>query len=153
MLAINHALGGAVIGLTVSNPAIAVPLAFMSHFALDTIPHFDWPGNEAARIGRKAFHYQLVGDAILCFLLVVFLFMSKPKDWFIVAVCAFAATAPDLLWIPKFIKVVHRGQKPTNDNWFYKFHFGIQWKTSPWLWWVEALWFILAGTTVIFLAT
>lgn len=153
MLAINHALGGAIIGLSVSNPALAVPLAFVSHFALDSLPHFDPPGDEKTRLNSKAFRIQLLCDAFLCFVLVLCLAISRPVDWVLSAICAFIATTPDLLWIPMFIKVKYRGQEPTKDNWFYKFHHAIQWKTGPGLWWVEALWFVSAGTVVIFLAT
>lgn len=152
MLAINHALGGAIIGLSVSNPALAVPLAFVSHFVLDCVPHFDPPGDELARIGRPAFRLQLIADATLCFLLVVFLALSKPKDWMLAAVCAFVATSPDLFWIPKFISAQRSGKLLPNSNWFWRMHHNAQWCTGPQLWWVEALWFVSAGTVVIFLA-
>lgn len=152
MLAINHALGGAIIGLTISNPVLAVPLAFASHFVLDAIPHFDPPGNEKARMNAKVFHLQLVADAILCFLLVVLLALLQPKDWILAAICAFVATTPDMFWIPKFIRVTKYGEEPVNTNWFWRLHHGVQWRTGPNLWWVEALWFIAAGSAVIFLA-
>jgi hypothetical protein len=40
MTGFNHGMAGAVIALTVKQPVLAVPLAFLSHFATDMIPHF-----------------------------------------------------------------------------------------------------------------
>jgi hypothetical protein len=37
----NHALTGALIGLSVANPVLALPLAFVSHLLQDTVPHYD----------------------------------------------------------------------------------------------------------------
>lgn len=39
----NHVLSGALIGATVSRPSAAFTLGVLSHFALDTVPHWgDW---------------------------------------------------------------------------------------------------------------
>lgn len=42
MLATSHALTAGVILKTIPDPKIALPLAFISHFVLDLIPHWDF---------------------------------------------------------------------------------------------------------------
>jgi hypothetical protein len=100
MTATNHALTGALIGLAVHNPWVALPAAFLSHFVCDMIPHFgpskDW-------LTTRPFRYYLLIDALLCLLLVALLFRSDTANWLQAAACAFLATSPDLLWIRKFI--------------------------------------------------
>ena len=145
MTATNHAITGALIGLAVSNPALAVPLAFISHFALDAIPHYDSPGYELERIGSTRFRKQLSIDASLCFLLVVVLALRRPEHWLVVAFSAFMATFPDLLWLPKFLHVRTTGKLLPNNNFFWKFHDKIQWRTGSKYIWVEATWFIVFG--------
>ena len=39
MLLTNHALTGTVLGLSIDNEVILVPVAFASHFVLDGLPH------------------------------------------------------------------------------------------------------------------
>lgn len=148
MTATNHALTGALIGLTISNPVLALPLAFLSHFALDAIPHFDPPGNEKERLGAKSFPLQLLADATLCFLLVVALALSHPRHWLTAAISAFLATSPDLFWIPKFVAARRSGKLLANTNWFWRFHSWIQWRTSPKLIWVEVVWFVVFGSLI-----
>ena len=44
MILITHAIvGGAIASLLPSQPALAVCAAFASHFAIDAIPHWDYP--------------------------------------------------------------------------------------------------------------
>lgn len=150
MTAPNHALTGAIIGLTVTDPYVAMPLAFLSHFACDAIPHYDPPGdNNQERLGSKRFIMeQLVAGAILCFLLVVCLALTRPQHWVAAAVCAFLAASPDLFWIPRFVHRLRTGQDKPPKWWLLKFHARIQWKTGPSLWWVEAIWFVLCGAFV-----
>lgn len=150
MLAINHALTGAAIGLSISNPLIAAPLAVASHFALDSVPHYDPPGTEAERISAKRFIKQLVLDTSLCLLLVCILALTRPKDWLLACVCAFLAASPDLFWIPKFVQL-KRTRKYKTSSLFLRFHKKIQWHTSPRLWVIEALYFMVLASALTFL--
>lgn len=143
MTAPNHALTGALIGLSIHNPLAAAPLAFLSHFACDAIPHYDSPDDKGEGHASKRFiGEQLIAGAVLCFLLVVVLALTHPKDWFLAAVCAFLAASPDLFWFPKFLHEVRTGTDKPPQLWLLRFHAWIQWKTSPKLWWTEALWTI-----------
>jgi len=142
MLAINHAFSGALLGLTVGEPWVAVPLAFLSHFAQDAVPHYDLPGDETARLRHTSFARQLVVDAVLCGILVLILALIRPKHWISAAICAFLATSPDLMWIRKFWQTRFKACESTNIFPWERFHTKIQWRTGRGLWWVEAMWFV-----------
>lgn len=151
MTAPNHALTGALIGLSISNPVIALPVAFLSHFVCDAIPHYDPPAGEKARLFRsKRFVVEfLVLGMLGCLALVAVLAAVRPQHWFTAAICAFLATSPDLFWFPRFLRARRTGkdERPENtQNWFLKFHSAIQWKTGPRLFWLEAVWFVVFGT-------
>lgn len=142
MTAPNHALTGALIGLTIANPWLALPLAFVSHLVCDAIPHYDPPEqNISKRIVSRAFVRDfLVIGAALCLLIVLALAITKPEHWLQASVCAFLATSPDLFWIPRFVRAL-RGKQPLPlRNWFLWFHHRIQWRTGPQFAWVEAVW-------------
>lgn len=71
-----HAALGAAIGGRIPRLAVAIPLAFLSHFLLDAIPHFELFFPLAHRLG-----------------------VSHEAAFWIVAVVCGAAVAPALLWI------------------------------------------------------
>jgi len=133
MTAINHALTGAFIGIATGNPWVAVPAAFISHFLCDAIPHFDVPGpSRTSRLRTKLFlNVQILLGAVLCALIVLVLVWAQPIHWFLAAVCAFTATIPDLLFIPRYTHVIKTGHDPVDRNWFWRFHNRIQWFQEP----------------------
>jgi len=129
---------------------VALPLAFVSHFVCDAIPHYDPPEQDKAKLFRsgKFVREFLVIGAALCALLVVVLAAVHPANWLQASICAFLATSPDLFWIPRFVRA-QRGQKPVPlRNWFLRLHAYVQWRTGPGLVWVEAVWGI-ACTAVL----
>lgn len=128
MTATNHALTGALIGLVVANPAIAIPVAFASHFVCDSLPHFGLTGKDALR--SKTFIWMLVIDALLCVLLVATLFSSQSIHWLLASICAFTAASPDFMWIPKFQRA-RAGKKPVKNHHILWVHEHIQWFQRP----------------------
>jgi hypothetical protein len=144
MIAPNHALTGALIGLTASNPILALPLAFISHFALDAVPHYDPSERDLAKLYRSKMFLRdfiLVGG-LICFLLVIILALSRPRHWLTAAICAFLAASPDLLWFPWYLRVRRTGDSTRPAGWFYWLHGKVQWKTGPHFGIVEAAWFV-----------
>ncbi|HSX31145.1 MAG TPA: hypothetical protein VLE99_04470 [Candidatus Saccharimonadales bacterium] len=140
------------IGLSVTNPWLALPLAFLSHFACDLVPHYDLPDhktNMAKLLGSRAFLWQyIMVPGGLCVLLVALLALTRPQHWLQAAVCAFLAASPDLFWLPRFLHVKRTGKDLPPTGWFLKLHEAAQWKTAPKFWTVEALWFVtFAGLT------
>jgi len=147
MRAINHALTGAVVGLTISNPIVAVGIAFVSHFALDAIPHYD--DKRRFDLGTRGFTFILLLDATLCLFLVATLFAFSPDDWFMPSLCAFAATSPDLMWISRYLTARVTGKDPGVKGVIQQFHHHIQWKAWPGGLWIELAW----ATSTVFLVT
>jgi hypothetical protein len=146
MTATNHALTGAIIGVLVVNPLIALPLAFCSHFALDAIPHF---GVEHGRFNTAFFRNMLITDAAACVLLAALITIHQPAHWWSLVLCAFVATSPDLMWIKMYWRS-RTGQKPRKlTNPLMLFHSRIQWFQRSSGAAVELAWFV-AATTVLF---
>jgi len=125
MTATNHALFGAVIGASISQPQLAIPLAFASHFLLDAIPHFgldDFGGHLNA---KKQFHRVLYVDALLlACVFILLLLLSAPH---LVFICAILAGSADFLWAYRYIVKEHLGKiKPSPKSHFSRFHSKIQ---------------------------
>ncbi|MDL2342076.1 MAG: hypothetical protein QFB87_03300 [Patescibacteria group bacterium] len=128
MTATNHALTGALIGLAVGNPYIAVPAALASHFVCDALPHFG-AGNK--QTSQSWFRNLLILEFLLCVTLVFVLAVTQPAHWLLAASCAFVATSPDFMWIKQFLRA-QRGRIPTADSsMLLRFHAGIQWFERP----------------------
>jgi hypothetical protein len=152
MTATNHALTGALIGLIVHDPLIAIPAAIASHFVCDAIPHFDKSNkvSEDAWLKSSKFKRILLLDTSLCVALVLSLLILSPEHWILASVCAFFATSPDLLWFGRYRKV--NKNKQWKPNLLLKFASKIQWFAKPIGGVVEAVWFvggiILIGTII-----
>lgn len=151
MRAVNHALTGAAIGLAVGNPLVAAPAAFLSHFALDAIPHYDTDEDNIEKLRSAKFRGLLLTDIVLCGLLVVGLALSRPSHWMLAAVCAFLAASPDFMWLNGFIKANTGREVPPHKNFFVKFHSSVQWLTRPVGAVVEAAWLVVMSLIVVIL--
>ncbi len=97
MTATGHAVLGAVIAAKVANPAIAIPIAIVSHVAADLFPHWDSGTNGSKKSAKRMFLESLIDVSVgfiiaysiilLVFpktnLLYVFLIiiMSQALDW------------------------------------------------------------------------
>ena len=142
MRAINHALTGAVIGLTITEPLIAVPAAVVSHYVCDMIPHFGLNQPMDRELRSKPFRNLLYLDAVLCLGLVGVLAALRPQHWLLAAVCAFAAAAPDLMSFNRYQAVLRH--RPWHGNVYSRFAHGIQWFERPVGAVVEVAWFAAA---------
>jgi hypothetical protein len=138
MIATNHALAGALIGLTVQNPWVALPAALISHVICDIIPHFGMGSD--AWLRSRSFKLYLLADAVLCGLLVLALFLSQQPNWFLASCCAFLAASPDFLWIKKFLAELKH--KKYTYNTAERILGGIQWFQRPIGALVEVSWFV-----------
>ncbi|MFH2086036.1 MAG: hypothetical protein ABII21_04615 [bacterium] len=127
MLSISHAVTGAFIATKVTNPVIAIPLIFLSHYMEDAIPHWDagtglGKGVKSPRLALRHEYLDLVLAAI--FVLLYFPLSSydpsslpshlhDPQIW-----GAFLGLLPDFIEAPRnFWKYEPRWLKPIN-----KFH-------------------------------
>ena len=109
MILSTHAIvGGAIASLLPSHPVLAVAAGFASHFAIDAIPHWDYPLRSIAT-GKMADNRKLkvsttllrdlalIGlDACAGLVLALLLFATSPTAW-VIALGAIAGMLPDPL--------------------------------------------------------
>lgn len=118
MTATSHALTGALVATVVKQPLLAVPLAFLSHFVCDALPHFGLD----LKFGSRQMYWWLAIDGTVACLAALFLLNSGVANPILLAVCGFVAMAPDFMWLYVGLKKI----KPANYHWFTKFHSSIQ---------------------------
>lgn len=138
MTATNHALTGALIGLSVGS-FVAIPLAFVSHFILDAMPHFGAAASQQETLRSRWFKNYLVVEAILCLAIVVLLAILQPTYWLLAAICAFLAASPDLFSIRRYLTV--RAGKEYRPSLYGRFASKIQWFEKPVGAYVEVIYF------------
>src|ERR1700757_1361340 len=109
MILSTHAIvGGAIASLLPSHPVLVSVAGFASHFAIDAIPHWDYPLRSIS-LGRKADNRRLKIDFLLirdltligadaCFGLAIalLLFATASTVW-VIALGAVAGMLPDPL--------------------------------------------------------
>lgn len=94
MLETPHALVGMVIVAAIPNPWVSLPLAFLSHFAVDMLPHWNWQPD-----ARPLSLLGITLDLILLEIILARLAFQSPLQWGLVG-GAFFAILPDLLEAP-----------------------------------------------------
>jgi hypothetical protein len=141
----NHALTGALIAVSVGQPVIAVPLAFVSHFALDAIPHFGISKDLDKKNRSRLFSTTLIVDMIIgagLFLSAIWLHSVFAISLLAVWAAMFAAVCPDLIWGYRFYRE-NQGEKDIPMNLFSRFHSKIQWFERSLGLAVEFAWMVL----------
>ena len=124
MTATGHAVIGTVIAAKIGNPALAIPLAVLSHIAADYFPHWDTGIGRNARSHRDFFaksFYDVSIGFILSYLLVEFLFPQTSLiyafimviaaqffDWITAPYLFFNWNFPLFTWFYRFQKTFDR---------------------------------------------
>lgn len=135
MTSTNHILTGAAIATVLPLPA-ALPLAFLSHFFLDALPHYGIPLQKRNR--NKLYKFIVVLDIVLA--LVLLGLAAYLRRWEI-ALVGLIAYSPDLIWVSAYFK--QRGSLNLRaTNWFMKIHRGIQQFERPWGLYIELIVFV-----------
>lgn len=138
MTGINHALTGALIAGAINRPILALPAAFLSHFATDFLPHWDYktpPRIRRAVIGTDLF-LSLVLPLILAFILIGF------NPW-LIFFGGFLAILPDAMWLPYIIE--GKPAPMSNNNPLHllrRLHAKIQWSETRGGLYFEIGWFV-----------
>lgn len=99
MTATVHAMvGGAIATTTISNPALGMTIAFVSHPLLDIIPHWDfgWGWQKKTRI---KFFLQSSADLLLGWGLAYVIFGQRVEFWYL-AICILLSESWDILEAP-----------------------------------------------------
>lgn len=119
MTGINHIMTGSLIGKILPLP-LSIPVAFMSHFLLDSLPHFGEVFDRRKRLSKFIWTLDICASALF----VCFLIYQKE---FSVLAAAIAAMSPDLAWIYRFAIQEKFGKLPPRpENRFNSWHVRIQ---------------------------
>ena len=139
MTATNHTLTGALVGLTITVPIIALPLAFLLHFVLDSLPHYD---NDAHT--TRNFKIMLLMDALLAASVLLLITVVHPGYWWLGVLCGIACASPDLMWFPRWVNEL-RGRPNKPMHIVARFHSRIQRYATSQNYPYEVVWFIGCG--------
>lgn len=145
MTATNHVLAGAIVGATIHQPWIALPVAIASHFACDALPHFDYPtGNN--RHSRK-FAIWLAADVGFGSAILASIWFLQPYQAWLVVLCGAVSASVDAMWI---YYLLYKPRDPdTITNPFGKLHHRVQRWTAVRLWPLELLYFVVFSVILI----
>ena len=150
MTGLNHAVTGALVAVAIKQPAIALPAAFLSHFAIDMLPHWDYKIPGLARMRRLVIGIDFLASFWLIFLVSILL----PESGWLALAGGFLAIVPDAMWLPY---ILHGVQSPAHKNTLLhiarRFHLKIQWSETSIGLAVEAAWFVLMLTLLIKVTT
>lgn len=145
MTVTNHMMTGAVIAAAVQRPLLAIPLAFLSHFAIDMLPHYGYghiPPH--LRDKQKNFLAKQTLDtyfALALFWLVPYMLRNHVTP-VVTALCMLASAVPDFVWAIEYIMAQpHRRGTYRERSWFTRLHKAIQWCERTWGIYVELAWF------------
>lgn len=105
MTATAHALIGASLAVKVANPALGIPLAILSHFIADLVPHWD-AGTNHKRKTKLRLATEATFDVLLGFALVFLLFRNHVNLNYLF-VMVISAQLPDWLKTPSDIFGLH----------------------------------------------
>lgn len=100
MTATAHALIGASLAVRITNPLLGIPLAIISHFIADLIPHWDEGTNHRTKSMMRV-RTEATFDVLLSFALS-FLIFRNLVDPVYLFVMIIAAQLPDWLEAPSF---------------------------------------------------
>ncbi|KKT77144.1 MAG: hypothetical protein UW73_C0027G0016 [Microgenomates group bacterium GW2011_GWB1_44_8] len=132
MLELPHTLVGAAIATVIPDPRISLPLALLSHFVTDYVPHWNPHLNTELKAAGKISPRSKVivmADAGLALMLGTYIAATSGNFLVIMAAC-FLAVAPDVAEIPYYFL----GLK--NVVWIKKlidYQRAHQWNVSPFI--------------------
>ena len=144
MTASNHVVAGAVIAAAVPQAAIALPLAFISHFIMDALPHYGDNDNHSWL--NRHFKYVLGVDLALTLIFLIGLLVLQPANWVLLVLAGLVAVSPDILWLPYFLADLKHQHKEHSK--LAKLLKWIQWGERPWGIYIELA--ALAGLLAVF---
>ena len=101
MTATAHALIGASIASRIVNPIIGIPLAIISHFAADLVPHWDAGTNHKQKSAMRL-KLEATADVLVGFALVFLIFRSSVEPVYLFTM-VIAAQLPDWLEAPSWM--------------------------------------------------
>lgn len=141
MTATNHAITAANMAL-ITRQWWVLPLALLSHFVLDFLPHYGEKGLEAR--GRR-FKTILIVDMIVLLALLWLVVYTTGVYRLLVVLSMAAAILPDSVWFYRAWRERTEGELPMRNP-ITHFHAKIQWGERSWGWIIEIIWFVVMIT-------
>lgn len=118
MTATSHAVIGTIIAAKIGNPALAIPIALLSHIIADTIPHWDTATNKNGKSFKRLFidsSIDVTFGFILSYFLIILFFPKTNLSYAFLMIIASQfldwATAPYYFFKIKAFKWVYSFQK------------------------------------------
>lgn len=136
----NHIGTGALIGLTVANPVFAVPMALLSHFVLDALPHFGYKGEGGYGFlfKHKLARGVTYADIVIAIIVAAMLLRLSP----VALLIGIIALSPDIMWPIRYMVYERKGKMPP-EGYLSWFHWHIQKYERPWGLGVEAVYLLV----------
>jgi len=134
MMAATHFVVGAAIAKEINNPYIALPIAFLSHFVIDVIPHHQLrkynPWQHRKEESHKVWDFswplgvQMLALMNLILLSIILLTALQGKLTFIILLGGFLGVSPDIyewsrfaLGIPEKLPTLHFLHNEKSKSW------------------------------------
>ncbi len=144
MIATNHVTTGALFAaVTVSVLPwwVILPVAFLLHFVLDSLPHYGDLKHPDKALHRLRWFLPL--DATIALIVLAGIFILRPDSWPIIVAAGVLCASPDLWSVTRYIRFVGSGDTSISKDWFSQFHHNIQWGERPWGIWIEGVWLVV----------
>lgn len=103
MTATGHAIIGTVIAAKIGNPYLAIPLALLSHFAVDRIPHWDAGTNSKTKTKKQILSGSFI-DVVISFTTAIIMVekVFPQTDLVYAFLIVFISQLPDWLMAPYY---------------------------------------------------
>lgn len=127
-----HTLVGITIVSRIENPMISLPMAFLSHYVMDFIPH--WTQSPSFK-GKEGLFLYL--DFVIGLTCGIFFACQNPifsDQFWLIIIGAALANLPDAIQIPRLIKYGNLKENFKKKNWYFvmnKFHHLVDQDLSP----------------------
>lgn len=134
----NHVLAGTIIAVVVKQPALAIPLALISHFVMDALPHHGYDGAGYSETFKHKSTYFIEALGIIG---MIALLSTGIYGWNLVLLTAIVAVSPDFEWPYRYFIYERKGLPPESTI-LTRFHKKIQWCERSWALPIEIVFFI-----------
>lgn len=148
MVAINHALTGAFAAVAIGRPALALPAAFLSHFVIDSLPHWNYQIPYGPKLRQTIIGFDLIASTLI----LLFLGLALDIDFWLFLLGGLLGMLPDVMWLPYIISGRPSPRdKDTPLHILRRFHVKVQWSETTKGLIVEVAWFILMLSAVLYI--
>ncbi|MBP6913015.1 MAG: hypothetical protein KBC00_00170 [Candidatus Levybacteria bacterium] len=119
MTATGHAVIAALIAAKFTNPYIGLPLALVSHFAADMVPHWDAGTHHHSKTRAQLFQESVIDVlASIIAAYIIYTLVAPQGDYLYLYLTVFVSQLPDWIMAPYIILGI-RGKYIGWSKWMY----------------------------------